>query len=506
MKRITAADLFCGAGGASVGLRRATERMGVGLDLLAINHWPLAVETHSLNHPDVRHMCEAVERVNPREAVPSGRLHLLIAAPECTSHSRARGGRPVNDQSRATAWHILKWAQELYIDNILIENVEEFREWGPLGANGKPLKTGKGHTYRAFIEALRSLGYKVEDRVLNAADYGDPTTRRRLFIMARRGRKPIEWPVPSHSKTGARTLFGKTERWRAAREVIDWSVQGRSIFGRKKPLSPKTMARIMAGLQRFGGAELEPFLVILRNNATSRSLDEPVPTLSAQGQHMALCEPFILQQQSGGAPRALTQPLPTIATDGAQMLVEPFLVPHFGERNGQRPRTHSVDQPVPTIAATGQIDVVQPFLVPVTHGGGMGRVNDLSDPMPTITCAHRGETALVEPFLQTYYKHGGVTPVSSPMPTITTKDRIALVMPTVNGRALDVRLRMLKPHELARAMSFGDDYQFAGNQGEQVKQIGNAWACKLGEALIHALIEGYGVETKSKPHRLEAIA
>jgi DNA (cytosine-5)-methyltransferase 1 len=158
------------------------------------------------------------------------------ARPGMVAARHGRGGRPVNPQSRASAWHILKWAQELYIDTILIENVPEFRTWGPVGTNGKPLKSKRGETYRAFLEALRSLGYKVEDRILNSADYGDPTTRRRLFIMARRGRHQVSWPSPTHSKTGATTLFGpQTKRWRAAREVIDWtSTAGASSTARSR--------------------------------------------------------------------------------------------------------------------------------------------------------------------------------------------------------------------------------------------------------------------------------
>ena len=492
MKTIRAADLFCGAGGASVGLRRACAGHRLQLDLLAINHWPIAIETHSLNHPDVRHLCESVERINPRAAVPGGRLQLLIAAPECTNHSRARGGRPVNDQSRATAWHILKWAQELYIDNLLVENVEEFREWGPLGANGKPLKTGKGQTYRAFLDALRSLGYRVEDRVLNAADYGDPTTRRRLFIMARRGNRAINWPEPTHSRTGGATLFGKTERWRPARDVIDWSIPSRSVFGRKRPLSPKTMARIVAGLRRFGGKQLEPFLVCMEHQGSVRSLDQPLPTITtARGGAMAVVEPFILQQQSGGAPRSVDQPLPTITTDGAQALIEPFILPFLGERRGQAPRTKSVDEPLQTITTSNPIGLVEPFLVAfhTERQGERPRTHSLDEPLGTQTTENR--FGLVEPFVASYYGTKNLSPVSAPLPTVTTKDRFALVLPVVDGKALDIRLRMLKPRELARAMSFDDAYEFAGNQGDQVKQIGNAWPCRLGQALIGALLHEY---------------
>jgi DNA (cytosine-5)-methyltransferase 1 len=660
VKKLLIADLFCGAGGATEAALRAMRALGLTCDhFLAVNHWDTAIDTQKLNHPETRPLCESVEVVNPRVAVPGGRLHLLIAAPECTYFSTARGGRPVTDQQRTQPWVVLKWLQELYVENVLIENVPEFRNWGPIGANGKPLKSKKGTTYRAFLETIRSLGYTVEDRVLNAADYGDPTTRRRLFIIARRGKKPVHWPTPTHSQVGGRTLFGRTEKWRAAREVIDWSLEGQSIFTRKKPLSPKTMARVLAGLERFGGADLQPFLIQLRGTDSrqvansARSLDDPLSTISTSGAHhalaqprafvmpvthggdgsrrersvdeplptitgahrgeLAVCEPvlvvnnennraksldeplptttggnrhllaeaFILQQQSGGVPRSTDEPLPTIATDGAQMLVEPFivgyhsekdgeakrvhavdeplptlstenrfavvepfivpprgfsqdakvdsvdqplrtivaasghnfavvepfLIPHYGERPDQAPRTHSIDEPIPTIPASGdgKFEVVQPFIVGTGGPQYGGTPKSVDDPLGTVMT--REHKALVEPVLTSYYGTLNVSPVSEPLPTVTTKDRFALVMPVVNGRALDIRLRMLKPHELARAMSFGDDYKFAGNQGDKVKQIGNAWPVRLGQALISAILDEYAAaRPKKKAARFEAIA
>lgn len=264
---IRAVDLFAGAGGASTGLIRACEKRGFKLDLLAVNHWPTAVESHTRNHPGVRHLCQAVENVEPLEVVPGGRLNILLAGPECTHFSTARGGRPVNPQSRATAWSILKWAQELYIDTIWIENVPEFRSWSPIGANGRPLKSKKGETYRAFLNALASLGYRVEEKILNSADYGAATTRKRLFILGHRGNSQVFYPAPTHAKAEASATLLDTNRakWTTARErVIDWSLKGKSIFNRKKALRPATMLRIIAGLEKFGGPELRPFLVSLR--------------------------------------------------------------------------------------------------------------------------------------------------------------------------------------------------------------------------------------------------
>ncbi len=443
-KVFRAADLFCGAGGASTGLVRACEAFGVRLELLAVNHWSIAVETHTLNHPQVRHLCESVERIDPRAVVPGGRLHLLLAGPECTHFSTARGGRPVNPQSRASAWHILKWAQELYIDTILIENVPEFRTWGPIGANHKPLKSRKGETYQAFLAALRSLGYTVEDRILNAADYGDPTTRRRLFIMARRGHHQVRWPAPTHSRTGGKTLFGTTKRWRPAREVIDWSVPGKSIFNRKKPLRPATIARILAGLEKFGGPELRPFLVVLRQHMAGRSVDLPLPT--------------------------------------------------------------SVDEPIPVLPASPKFGVAQPFILPPLRFNP-SRTSPVDEPLPTISATGGRLFGLAEPFLTKYNRTAtGAYSVEEPIDTISTRDRFGLVQPVIDGYVLDIHFRMLQPHELAAATSFPKSYVFQGTREDVVKQIGNAWPGELATALSSVVVEDYAGRKARASRREEAIA
>lgn len=482
MRTIRAVDLFCGAGGTSSGLLAACEQLGAKLDLLAINHWAVAIATHQANLPSVRHLCADVASVDPRGAVPSGRLDFLWASPECKFFSTARGGRPINDQKRADPWQVIRWASELYVRALAIENVPEFRAWGPLNAHGRPIKSRRGETYQAFLETLRRLGYAVEDRVLNAADYGDPTTRRRLFILARRDGRPIRWPGPTHAAAGS--LVPGLKPWRAAREIIDWSLEGESIFGRRRPLSPNTIERIIAGLQRFGGPELGPFLVVLRGTdpyhlqQSARPIELPLPSVCASTSHFGLAEPvagaFLLGQQSGGAPRDVADPVPTVATDGAISLVE-FLVPHYSEREGQKPRTHSLDQPMPTVPASKQHGLVQAFLIHVNHGnnprgsgrGNGGRVRSTTEPMPTVTSTSRG-----------------LKPVSEPLDTVTTKDRFGLVTfeKEAGGLALDIRFRLLKSHELARAQSLGH-FRFAGNVGEQVRQIGNAVPRELATAL-----------------------
>lgn len=479
---IRAADLFCGAGGTSTGLQMACDGMGYELDLFAVNHWDVAIATHSANHPNAQHQCASVDTVDPRVAVPGGRLDLLWASPECTFFSVARGGKPVTDQGRASAWLILRWAELLYIDTILIENVKEFRDWCPVGVNGRPMKSKKGETFRAFIQSLKSLGYRVEWKVLNAADYGAATTRERLFIQARRGRKPINWPNASHSKTGARGLFGNTKTWRAAKEVIEWQTPSKSIFGRKRPLAPATMARIIAGLEKFGGKELEPFLVILRNNQDAKSIHTPVPAITILPHRMF----------GGMQVDSVDDPVRTIvANNDAAALVEPFLIGAGGPTSGQRPQ--SIDKPLGTVLTENHKALIQPFIMPVNHGKDDMRTHSPENPLPTITSVDA--TGLVEPYIQKYYKSGdGVTPVSDPLPTVTTKDRFALVTPLVRQLedgtqvALDIHFRMLKPSELARAMSFPDSYQFTGNREAIVKQIGNAVDGSMARALCEAVL------------------
>lgn len=517
MKPFAIADLFCGAGGASTGALRAIEARGMRAQLTCVNHWPIAVETHTRNHPEARHFCASIETVDPRVAVPSGKLDLLIAAPECTHHSTARGGKPINDQSRASAWHIMRWLELLRVEHVLIENVPEFQTWGPLGRNGRPLKSRKGETFRAFVSALESYGYRVEWKVLNAADYGAATTRRRLFIRANRGRQAIAWPQPTHSKTGAATLFGGRQKWRAAREIIDWSLPSQSIFARKRPLRPATIRRILEGLRRFGGPELHPFLVQLTHGVRTLNVDAPLPTVTTANRgeigiaepfivpyygengtqrprthslneplptqptnpKFGLVEPFVLQQQSGGVARPVSEPAPTISTDGAIALVQPFIL---GQQSNSAPRT--TDDPIPTVAAAGKIAFIEPFIVTQRNNNAP---KTLDEPVPALCTG--GHIALAEPFLTKYTSTGQAYSVDQPIDTITTRDRFGLVQPVVNGYVLDIRFRMLQPHELSAAMSFPKGYAFAGNKGDAIRQIGNAVDCAMAEALCGAILD-----------------
>jgi DNA (cytosine-5)-methyltransferase 1 len=513
------ADLFCGAGGTSAGYLAACAQLGAKADLLAINHWPRAIATHELNHRGVKHLCEKLENVKPRDVVPSGHLHLLCASPECTHHSRAAGGRPRNDQSRATAWHVCNWLADLTVDAVLIENVPEFVNWGPLRTDGKPNKRKKGQHFKAFRNALGNLGYTLDHRLLVAADYGDPTTRERFFLMGRK-RGPIAWPQATHAKGGA----DGCKPWRPAREIIDWDLKGKSIFGRKKPLSPNTIRRIAAGLRKFGGINAQPFLVMLYGTNDARSLDrpapavtaggnhiglaepflvnmkgqsdaaalnQPAPTVTAHAPHLYLCEPFIVPQFSGAAPRSVERPLGVVTTTSRGIgLVEPFIVhsTHHGARN-----VHGTGEPLPTVtgANRGEMALVEPFTVMTTQASSLG-LRSIDEPVQTVTTAKGGEVALVEPFIVKYFGKGeNVISMGQPLATVTTKDRFMLVEPRTGKPVaeLDILFRMLQPHELAAAQGFPADYQFTGTREERVKQIGNAVPVNLATALCRALLQ-----------------
>lgn len=344
MRDLVIADLFCGAGGTSTGALDAARALGYAPKLTAVNHWTRAVETHSANHPDARHLCASVDSLNPRHLFPDGRLDVLWASPECTHHSRARGGKPMQDQSRATAWCVTRWAEALLPGIVMVENVPEFEEWGPLGANGKPIIGRKGETFRAWVQTLIAIGYRVEWRVLCAADYGDPTTRRRLFVQAVRGRRRIVWPEPTHAPQA--DLFGRP-RWRSAADaVIDWSIPATPIADRKRPLAPKTMARINEGLRKYRG---NPFVVAMEHGGRVVDAARPLPTVTT-AKAGAMGVAYLLGQHGGATLRPATEPCPTVAASGAIALV----VEYYG--NGQ---ARPVNEPLPTVTCNDRFALVQ---------------------------------------------------------------------------------------------------------------------------------------------------
>ncbi len=566
-RKLLVADLLCGAGGSSTGCQYALAELGMEMELVCVNHWPVAIETHKRNHPAARHYVQDIATVRPHILVPEGYLDLLMASPTCTHHSVARGGKPTSDQQRSDPWHIITWLTELRVKRIIIENVWEFVGWGPVDPKtGKPIKSRKGEYFYAWIETLKRLGFEPEWRKLNAADYGDATTRQRFILMARSDGRKVRWPMPTHRRrdTAIADLFDTAKPWRPAREIIDWSIKGKSIFDRPKALAPKTLMRIHAGAVKFGWPE--PFLVILRNHMAAQGIDNPLPTIAAHGKHIGLAEPVLIKQnfrrdvQSVGEPvptimtvarigvaepvimngrkgnqakSVSTEPIPTLDTKGGVWLAEPFIasLAHGADADDHNPhkrRVKSVDDPIGTIhAGGGNFAVVEPFVLS-RQGGGAPR--PVGDPTPTQTAKH--SHVLISPYYSNGWQQssGADVPcfnVEEPLPPITTKGRFGMVVPVtqsgggaqardvnidqvptmttakggefalVHGEsvfvipeespAYDILFRMLEPHELSAAMGL-EDYDFAGNKTEQIKQIGNAVSRRKMQACVSALV------------------
>ena len=407
-KTILIADLFCGAGGFTTGAQRAASNLDLRVQGVAVNHWPVAVDTHALNHPSTRHLCQDISTVRPIEAVPEGKLDLLLASPTCTFFSRARGGKTTSDQQRADAWHIITWLTELRVKRLLVENVPEFENWGPIHAQtGKPVASRKGEYFRAWIATLRALGFsQVEWRVVNAADHGAYTSRERLFIMARSDGKPIEWPLRTHSKKGVADSSGQgAKRWEGARNVIDWSLEGKSIFNRRKPLSMKTLKRIYAGAVKYGWSE--PYLVLLRNHMDAVLIDPPVPTLTAGGKHVALVQARAAADERDSSDADASEQT-TLRLDrymsqmGASTTHEPFIanVAH-GDDGSTLPmaRSRTLDEPIGTMhAGGGSFALVSPernqgAFVLSQASGGVAR--SVGEPIPSLCTG--GAHALLDP-------------------------------------------------------------------------------------------------------------
>lgn len=450
------ADLFCGAGGTTTG----AESTGEAECVFAVNHWDRAISTHSLNHPHARHAQRRVQDVRPTESPPIG---CLFASPECTHHSRARGGLPTSDQQRAGAWEILPWVECHRPSFLVVENVPEFREWGPVGKDGKPLKSQKGKLFDSWISAVKSYGYRVEFGILNAADFGAATSRSRLFVIARKGNRAAPFPEPTHGKNVARSLPAMERMpWRPAFEIIDWSLPCPTVFTRSRPLADKTLSRIEAGLRRFVG----PFVAQWDNTGFS-----------------------------GKCVRDVTDPLPTLVTKANSGIAVPFQYQLIGTGFG---RSKSVGEPVNSIVNHGDA------------GHTNGRSESLRSPMGTVT--NKNGRAVVVPFLTQHYGSGGQwSAIDAPVPTIVTKDRHSLVTATIEPCCLnwpepqseamrslqatmrelgvaDIGFRMLSNPELSAAQGFPADYQFTGTKAEITKQIGNSVSPAVARAITLSLL------------------
>lgn len=512
-------DLFAGGGGASTGIEQA---IGRHVDI-AINHDPDAIGMHEVNHPQTKHYLSDVWEVDPLEVTRGRPVGLLHASPDCTHHSQALGGQPREQEIRSLAWVVHRWAGKTRPAVITLENVEQMLQWSPLiakrdpatgrvvtldkvvGPDGKkafrvadpgeqvprhrqflvPDKTRLGHNWKHFVEGFRRMGYVVQWKVIVNADLGAHSTRTRLYMIARCDGLPIVWPEKTHAK---KPVGKKLRAYRPASDCIDWSVPGKSIFGRDKPLAEATMRRIAFGTDRY-------------------VLNSP--------------EPFIVNNMANNVPRPVSQPIAPVLTGGHKMLVTPTLIQMgYGEREGQSPRVLDLDQPLGTVVAGGgKFGLSAAYLVQAGHGEGAGGgkrwshgVNDINGPLGTVTASGGGQylaTAFMaqanggfnethardlrDPltavtaggehhglvtyqlskeheegalrcaaFLMRYHATGGQwADLRDPMTTVTTHDRLALVTVWLKGEPwviVDICLRMLMPRELYNAQDFPASY------------------------------------------------
>ena len=429
-------DNFAGGGGASTGIEQA---LGRPVDI-AINHDPAAIAMHTINHPYTKHYCESVWKVDPVKACNGRTVKLAWFSPDCTHFTKARGSKPKSKKIRGLAWLAVRWIKRLKPTNqhpelIVMENVEEFQTWGPLLPSGQPCPDRIGITFTQFINALKGYGYSVDWRELRACDYGAPTIRKRLFIIARRDGSPIVWPKASHGDG--------LKPYKTAADCIDWSIPTKSIFNRKRPLADNTMKRIAKGIERFVLNDAKPFIVPIQNYGGKtpivHDIEQPLRTITAQ--------------PKGGA-FALVMPFMAKNPINHHSLVTSHLIKFRGTcKDGQR-----VTAPMPTITA-----------------GGM----------------HVGE---VRAFLVKYYGTSDAATLKTPLHTITTKDRFGLV--TIKGgdyQIADIGLRMLSPRELFNANDFPPDYIIDRNPNgekstirDQVARCGNSVPPAFARAIVAA--------------------
>lgn len=481
-------DLFAGGGGASTGIEQAISRH---VDI-AVNHDAEAVSLHQANHPQTLHYVSDVFEVEPR-AVTQGRpVGLLWASPDCTFHSKARGGKPFRDRNKARrrrglAWVVCRWARDVKPRVIALENVEEFRHWGPLLDDGTPCPERRGKTFDRWVAQLRNLGYAVEWRELRACDYGAPTIRKRLFLIARCDGQPIVWPEKTHGPG--------LQPYRTAAECIDWSLPCPSIFERARPLAEATMRRIAHGIRRYVIEAAEPYIVRIGHTGhgdggKTRGIGEPLSTITSKAEHM-LASPTLVQtgygERAGQAPRVpgLHKPLGTTVDGQKHALVAAFLAKHYGGVVGT-----PLDERIGTVTTVDHHSLVTSHLMTNTTGHPGARADE---PLRTITTG--GHHAEVRALLTKFYGQGGQDQdLRDPLHTIPTHDRFALV--TVAGEIYaiaDVGMRMLQPRELYRAQGFPDSYVIErGADGRvlskaaQVRMCGNSVSPPIARAIVAA--------------------
>lgn len=483
-------DNFAGGGGASTGIEMAT---GYSVDI-AINHDPEAIRMHKANHPSTKHYCESVWDVDPIQACKGHPVGLAWFSPDCKHFSKAKGGKPKDKAIRGLAWVALRWAGLVRPRVIILENVEEFKTWGPLNRSHRPIKNKQGVTFKKFVKQFKELGYDVEFNELVAADYGAPTKRKRFFMIARCDGKPIKWPKHTHGPLNSEEVkAGLVKPYVGAYTKLDFSIPCPSIFDTSaeikekygiravRPLADKTMQRIARGIKKFVIDNQEPFIV-----------------------------PIGYGERQEQAPRIhdIREPLPTIVSSGKHYLCAPALIQYHSETSKDDVRGQMIKEPLMTVDGSNRYGLVTSFLSKF-YKSGTGQ--DIREPVHTITTSagHFGE---VRAFLIKYYGEGTGQDIKEPLDTITSKDRFGLV--TIEGveyQIVDIGLRMLEPKELYGCQGFPDDYiidhDFEGktySRTEQVKRCGNAVPPPFAQAIVKANLPELCVGKRMPNMRIDA--
>lgn len=529
-------DNFAGGGGASTGIELAT---GYSVDI-AINHDPEAIKMHKANHPNTKHYCENVWAVDPIMACNGHPVGLAWFSPDCKHFSKAKGGKPKDKNIRGLAWVALRWAGLVRPRVIMLENVEEFKTWGPLNRRHHPIRAKQGKTFERFVQQLRELGYEVEFRELIAADYGAPTMRKRFFMVARCDGKPIVWPEPTHGPADSEEVKeGLRKPYVGAYTQLDFSLPCPSIFDTSeeikekygiravRPLAPKTMDRIARGLKKFVLDNPEPFIIQCNHGGERRPNDirEPMPTIT--GKHgYGIVEPYMVQCKYNNEAQDVQKPIGTLTTVGSHLLVESYMV-QIGQTGFTKDRSKDVREPLTTIVSKNEHCLISPTLIQYHSETAQGEVRGqtIKDPIMTVDGSNRyglvtsflskfyksgigqdereplhtittsaGHFGEVRAFLIKYYGDATGQDIEKPLDTVTTKDRFGLV--TIEGldyQIVDIGLRMLEPKELYGCQGFPDDYiidhDYTGKtypRSEQVQRCGNAVCPPIPAALVKA--------------------
>lgn len=550
-------DNFAGGGGASTGIELAT---GYSVDI-AINHDPEAIRMHKVNHPNTEHYCENVWAVDPVKACKGHPVGLAWFSPDCKHFSKAKGGKPKDKNIRGLAWVACRWAGLVRPRVIMLENVEEFKTWGPLNRGHHPIKNKQGKTFERFVQQLTDLGYEVDFRELVAADYGAPTMRKRFFMIARCDGEPIVWPEPTHGPADSEKVEeGLLKPYVGAYTQLDFSLPCPSIFDTSeeikekygiravRPLAQKTMDRIARGIKKFVLENPEPFIIQCNHGGERRPNDirEPMPTIT--GKHgYGVVEPYLVQCKYNNEAQDVRKPIGTLTTVGSHLLVEPKLAPIIDKAYGgnYQGAGSKVDEPIDTITTVDHNRLIVPTLIqyhsettqgevrgqtikePVMTIDGSNRYGlvasflskfyksgtgqNLREPLHTITTSpgHFGE---VRAFLIKYYGEGTGQNIKEPLDTITSKDRFGLV--TIEGvdyQIVDIGLRILEPKELYGCQGFPDDYiidhDYTGKtypRSEQVRRCGNAVCPPIPAALVKANLPELCVAERTPNMRIEA--